>query len=482
MENTSLDQAIDQLMRPVADAVSGFIFFSIEAFGAEIPLIVLWLIAGGVFFTVYLRFVNVRGVLHAIDIVRGKYADPDHPGEISQFQALTTAVSGTVGIGNIAGVAVAISVGGPGATLWLIIAGFLGMSTKLAECTLGVMYRDSIGEVAVAGGPMYYLKKGLAERNWPTAGKVLGVFYALAMVVGCLGIGNMFQSNQAAAIFIDVTGGQASFFADKAWLVGLLLAASVAAVIIGGIRSIAQTTSKLVPVMALLYVITALIILAINYSELPGAIAAIWTGAFSPEGLAGGFIGAMIIGFRRAVFSNEAGLGSAAIAHSAARTDEPVSEGYVALLEPFIDTVVICTMTALVITTTVYDPALAAAGVSGIELTTRAFASTLSWSPVPLSVAAILFAFSTMITWSYYGLRAFTYLTGDNRTTDLAFKLFFLSFVVLGSSVELGALVGLSDALVFVVAIPNLIGLYLLAPTIRRAVLDYEMRVVDHPR
>ncbi|MDP6375967.1 MAG: alanine/glycine:cation symporter family protein [Pseudomonadales bacterium] len=482
MENTSLDQAIDQLMRPVADAVSGFIFFSIEAFGAEIPLIVLWLIAGGVFFTVYLRFVNVRGFLHAIDIVRGKYADPDHPGEISQFQALTTAVSGTVGIGNIAGVAVAISVGGPGATLWLIIAGFLGMSTKLAECTLGVMYRDSIGEVAVAGGPMYYLKKGLAERNWPTAGKVLGVFYALAMVVGCLGIGNMFQSNQAAAIFIDVTGGQASFFADKAWLVGLLLAASVAAVIIGGIRSIAQTTSKLVPVMALLYVITALIILAINYSELPGAIAAIWTGAFSPEGLAGGFIGAMIIGFRRAVFSNEAGLGSAAIAHSAARTDEPVSEGYVALLEPFIDTVVICTMTALVITTTVYDPALAAAGVSGIELTTRAFASTLSWSPVPLSVAAILFAFSTMITWSYYGLRAFTYLTGDNRTTDLAFKLFFLSFVVLGSSVELGALVGLSDALVFVVAIPNLIGLYLLAPTIRRAVLDYEMRVVDHPR
>jgi AGCS family alanine or glycine:cation symporter len=478
LQDQTIDQLIDQLIRPLADAVSGFIFYALQIGEAEIPLIVLWLIAGGVFFTLYLGFVNIRGFGHALDVVRGKYADPAHPGEISQFQALTTAVSGTVGIGNIAGVAVAISVGGPGATLWLIVAGFLGMSTKLAECTLGVMYRETTADGEVAGGPMYYLRRGLADLHWPRVGKALGVFYALAMVVGCLGIGNMFQSNQAAAIFIDVTGGQTSYFADKVWLVGLALAVCVALVIIGGIRSIALTTSRLVPAMALLYVVTAGLILIINFAQIPGALVAIWNGAFSPEGIAGGAVGAMIMGFRRAVFSNEAGLGSASIAHATARTAEPVSEGYVALLEPFIDTVVICTLTALVITTTVYDPAMSQSGVSGIELTMSAFASTLSWSPVPLSVAAILFAFSTMITWSYYGLRAFTYLVGDGRIGQLGFKLFFLAFVVLGSSVELGSLVDLSDALVFVVAIPNLIGLYLLAPLIRRHLKSYQERVI----
>ncbi len=472
-----IDAVIDQAMRPLADTVSGFIFFTVPIFGADLPLIVLWLIGGGVFFTVYLRFVNIRGFKHAIDIVRGKYENPDDPGEISQFQALTTAVSGTVGIGNIAGVAVAISVGGPGATLWLIIAGFLGMSTKLAECTLGVMFRKVNDDGSISGGPMYYLERGLAALGWPRLGRGLGIFYAASMVVGCLGIGNMFQSNQAAVIFIDVTGGADSFFADKSWLVGVALAIGVAAVIIGGIRSIATTTAKLVPGMALLYVLTALLIIGINYENLPTAITAIWHGAFSPSGVAGGMLGGMIIGFRRAVFSNEAGLGSAAIAHSTARTTEPVSEGFVSLLEPFIDTVVICTITALVITTTVYEPGMAQNGVSGIELTTRAFASTLSWSPLPLSIAAILFAFSTMIAWSYYGLKAFTYLFGDNRVTDIGFKLFFLTFVVLGSSVQLSALVDLSDALVFVVAIPNLLGLYVLAPLIRKNVIDYEKRI-----
>ena len=284
----------------------------------------------------------------------------------------------------------------------------------------------------------------------------------------------MFQSNQAAAILIDVTGAEQSPLAGKAWLIGIGLALAVGIVIIGGIRSIARTTSRLVPGMALLYVITAGLILAINYQLIPAALAAIWQGAFSPEGINGGMIGVIIIGFRRAVFSNEAGLGSAAIAHSTARTPIPIREGYVALLEPFIDTVVICTMTALVIVTTVYDPSLATAGVSGIELTTRAFASTLSWSPVPLSIAAILFAFSTMIAWSYYGLKAFTYLVGRHRWAETGFKLFFLAFVVLGSSVELGSLVDLSDALVFIVAIPNLLGLYLLAPLIRKELLSYE--------
>ena len=472
-----VDELINKVMRPVADAVSEFIFFSVPVGGAEIPLIVAWLIAGGVFFTLYLGFINVRGFRHALDLVRGRYTDPSQPGEVTPFQALATAVSGTVGIGNIAGVAVAISLGGPGATLWLIIAGLLGMSTKFAECTLAVKYRDTHPDGSVSGGPMYYLQHGLELRNLPLIGRGLGIFYAAAMVLGCLGIGNMFQSNQAAAILIEVTGAEGSFFSDRAWLLGVLMAAAVALVIVGGIRSIARVTSRLVPFMAVLYVLSALAIIALNADRLPAAFAQIWEGAFSADSVGGGMIGVMVIGFRRAVFSNEAGLGSAAIAHSAVQTDEPSTEGFVSLLEPFIDTVVICTMTALVIITTVYDPSLADAGITGIEMTKTAFESTLSWSPVPLSVAAVLFAFSTMLSWSYYGLKSLTYLTGENRTVEAGFKLFFCGFVVLGASVQLGALIDLSDAVIYVVAIPNLLGLYLLAPVLKREMHSYRDRL-----
>ncbi len=469
----SIDRIIDAAMRPVADAVAGVVFVTVPVLGAELPLIVGWLVGGGAFFTIYLRFINVRGFVEALRIVSGRRAGPADPGEIPQFQALTTAVSGTVGIGNIAGVAVAISAGGPGATFWLVVAGLLGMSTKFAECTLGVRFRRENPDGSVSGGPMYYLERGLRACGRPRLGRALGVFYAGAMMVGCLGIGNMFQSNQAAALFIDVTGGETGFFGDKAWLIGLLLAGLVALVIVGGIRSIARTTVRLVPSMALLYVTLALAVLALNAREIPDALASIWHGAFAPEGVAGGALGALVIGFRRAAFSNEAGLGSAAIAHATARTARPVSEGYVGLIEPFLDTVVICTMTALVIITTVYDPALAGAGVNGIELTTRAFTSTLSWSAAPLGVAAMLFAFSTMIAWAYYGLKAFTYLVGEGRAQDLGFKLFFCVFVVVGASVDLGAVVDLSDALVFVVAIPNLVGLYLMAPLVRQELRRY---------
>ena len=468
-----MDQLIDAAIQPVADIVSAFIFASVPLLGADVPLIVVWLVAGGVFFTVYLRFVNVRGFAHALRIVSGRYADPNDPGEISQFQALTTAVSGTVGIGNIAGVAVAISVGGPGATFWMIVAGLLGMSTKFAECTLGVRYRRDNPDGSVSGGPMYYLERGLADRGRPRLGRALGAFYAASIVVGCVGIGNMFQSNQATAIFLDVA--DVAFLSDNAWLMGVVLAALVGLVIVGGIKSIANTTSKLVPAMAGLYVVAALAVLGLNAARIPAACAAIWTGAFAPDGIAGGLLGVAIVGFRRAVFSNEAGLGSAAIAHSTARTPEPVSEGFVALLEPFIDTVVICTMTALVIVTTVYDPALAHGDVSGIELTTRAFASTVAWAPTPLAVIALLFAYSTMLAWAYYGLKAFTYLVGEGRIRDLGFKLFFCLCVILGSSIDLRALLQLSDALIFVMAIPNLLGLYFLAPVVKREMNRYTL-------
>jgi len=466
-----MDQLIDAAIQPIADVVSAFIFASVPILGADVPLIVVWLVAGGVFFTVYLRFVNVRGFAHALRIVSGRYADPNDPGEISQFQALTTAVSGTVGIGNIAGVAVAISVGGPGATFWMIVAGLLGMSTKFAECTLGVRYRRDNPDGSVSGGPMYYLERGLADRGRPRLGRALGAFYAASIVVGCVGIGNMFQSNQATAIFLDVA--DVAFLSDNAWLMGVVLAVLVGLVIVGGIKSIANTTSKLVPAMAGLYVVAALAVLGLNAARIPAACAAIWTGAFAPDGIAGGLLGVAIVGFRRAVFSNEAGLGSAAIAHSTARTPKPVSEGFVALLEPFIDTVVICTMTALVIVTTVYDPALAHGDVSGIELTTRAFASTVAWAPTPLAVIALLFAYSTMLAWAYYGLKAFTYLAGEGRLRDLGFKLFFCLCVILGSSIDLGALLQLSDALIFVMAIPNLLGLYFLAPVVKRELDRY---------
>ena len=477
----TFDADINAVIEPLANAASAFIFYSVPLFGAQVPLIVLWLVVGGLFFTTYLGFVNVRGFRHALAIVTGRYRDPDDPGQITQFQALTTAVSGTVGIGNIAGVAVAISVGGPGATFWMIVAGFLGMSTKFAECTLGVKYRRYENGV-VSGGPMYYLERGLSEAGAPRLGKALGMFYAAAMVVGCLGIGNMFQSNQATQMIVNVTGGPNSVLAEHLWVVGVVLAIAVGVVIIGGIRTIAATTSKLVPGMGILYVAAACIVIALNYQAVPAAFAAIWDGAFNPQGIAGGMVGVMIIGFRRAVFSNEAGLGSAAIAHATAQTQRPVSEGYVALLEPFIDTVVICTLTALVIIVTVYDPSLAGSDIAGIELTTRAFASTLSWAPYLLSIAAILFAYSTMVAWAYYGLKAFTYLAGDNRILDLSFKLFFLAFVVLGASIELAALIALSDALVFIVAIPNLLGLYVMAPLIKQELHAYDAHLHQQTR
>ena len=429
--------------------------------------------AGGLFFTGYLGLINLRGFGHAWSLLFGQRGSSG-AGEISQWQALTTAVSGTVGIGNIGGVAIAITVGGPGAAFWLMVAGFLGMATKCAECTLGQRYRVVRDDGTVAGGPMYYLSRGLAERGLPGIGVWLGRFYAASMVVGCLGIGNMFQSNQAAAIVNEVSGGALTGYG---WATGLLLATLVGIVIIGGIRSIARTAERLVPAMAGLYLLLGSLVLLANVDRIPGAIATILGAALTPESGLGGLLGAMIIGFRRAVFSNEAGLGSASIAHSAARVSYPAAEGHVGLLEPFIDTVVICSLTALIIVTTVYDPALASGGIDGIELTTRAFASTFSWTPLPLAIVALLFAFSTMLAWSYYGLQSFQFLLGARAEQSplygLLFKLVFLAFVVLGASINLSAVIDLSDALVFVVAIPNLIGLYLLAPKVREELARY---------
>ncbi|GAA4888096.1 alanine/glycine:cation symporter family protein [Ferrimonas pelagia] len=471
----TFDQQVEALVAPWAQALTNLIFYAIPLFGHSVPLIVLWLAIAALFFTLYLGFINLRGFVAAVRLVKGDYRDSkaQSSGEISHFQALATAVSGTVGIGNIGGVAVAIGIGGPGAAFWLFMAGFLSMSTKLVECTLGVKYRQVHADGSVSGGPMYYLEHALVNRGWVKAGKALGGFYALALVIGCLGIGNMFQSNQAFMQFQVISGGDASWFADKGWLFGLILAAGVALVIIGGIKSIARITAKIVPFMAVLYIVSATAILALGYEQLPGAIALIISEAFTMDSATGGLIGAMIVGFQRALFSNEAGIGSASIAHSAVQTDKPASEGLVALLEPFIDTMVICTLSALVIVTTAYPAGLMESGLEGIELTSAAFAHHISWAPYPLALAAMLFAFSTTLSWSYYGLKGWTYLFGQGPAMQMVFKGIFCSFIALGCMVQLKAVLDFSDAMVFLIAIPNILGLYLLAPEVKREVEGY---------
>lgn len=474
-----IDQIINDAVQPLTNLISSIIFFTVPVFGAQLPLVVLWLIGGALFFTLYLGFINFRGFKHALRLIRGDYANPAHRGEVSHFQALATAVSGTVGIGNIGGVAVAISIGGPGATFWMIIAGLLGMSTKFIECTLSTKYRRYNPDGSVSGGPMYYLEKGLAERGYPSFGKIMGRFYALGIVIACLGIGNMFQSNQAFVQFVNVTGStNHSWFADKGWLFGLVMALIVASVIIGGIKSIARVTGKVVPFMAIFYCLSALAIIGFNYEAVPFAIKAIVSGAFSAEGIGGGAIGVMIIGFQRAVFSNEAGIGSAAIAHSAVRTNEPVTEGFVSLLEPFLDTVVICTITALVIVTTLYYEPGFTQGLGGIEMTSSAFERNVSWSPYCIAIAGILFAFSTIISWSYYGLKGWTYLVGEGRLADMGFKFVFCVFVMLGCMIQLRAVLDFSDAMVFLICVPNILGLYLLAPVVKRELASYRQRII----
>jgi AGCS family alanine or glycine:cation symporter len=469
IDPTTIDDAINSAIAPVSNAVSSLIFYSVDVGGTQFPLIVGWLVIAAAIFTVYFGFVQFRKFGHAIALVRGDYADPNDAGEVSHFQALATALSGTVGLGNIAGVAVAVSIGGPGATFWMIVAGLMGMASKFTECTLGVKYRNEYPDGTVSGGPMYYLSKGFAERGMAGAGRVLAVVFAVCCIGGSIGGGNMFQSNQAFQQMVNVTGGDASILAGNGWLFGLIMAAALGVVIIGGIKSIARVTEKIVPLMAVIYVGAGLIIIAVNHDKIAWAFGEIVDGAFTGGGVAGGILGALIQGFKRAAFSNEAGIGSASIAHSAVRTKEPVTEGYVALLEPFIDTVVICTMTALVITIS----GSLSTGLTGVELTSAAFATVVPWFPIVLAVAVVLFAFSTMISWSYYGLKAWTYLFGESLAMDVLFKLLFCCFTVLGASMNLGPVIDFSDSMIFAMAIPNIIGLYVLMPVVRNEVNSY---------
>ncbi len=477
----NIDETINNAVRPISDAVFAVIFYPIPIpFTEGVPFILLWLIVAATFFTVYFKFINLRSFKLGYNLLRGRYDEPNAPGEVTHFQALSTAVSGTVGLGNIAGVATAVSLGGAGATFWMIIAGFIGMSSKFVECTLGVKYRDIEADGTAHGGPMRYLSKGFAERGMGGFGKVLAVFFAIMCIGASWGGGNMYQVNQSLEQVVTMTGGEASFFADRGWLFGIIVAVFVAISILGGIKSIVKVTSRLVPFMGLIYMVSCLFIILINYSNIGAAFGQIFAGAFSPEAGLGGLVGVLIVGFQRAGFSNEAGIGSASIAHSAVKTNHPVTEGLVALYEPFIDTVVVCTMTALVIIISGVDGVGVGAtgeGLKGIALTSSAFESGISWFPYVLTFAAVLFAFSSMISWSYYGMRAWTYLFGHGTKQEMSYKILFLVFIVVGSSVKLGAVLDFSDAMLFAMALPNVIGLYFLAPVVKRELNNFMAKI-----
>jgi len=467
MPQVSIDQTIDAWVSPLTALVEHLILYPLPIGEAQVPLVVLWLVAAAVLFTLSFRFINLRGLAQGFRLVRGDFDDPSHAGEVTHFQALATALSGTVGLGNIAGVAIAVSVGGPGAIPWMMLAGFLGMSTKFVECTLGVKYRIEHADGSVSGGPMWYLSRGLARRGPRLAllGKVCAALFALFCIGGSFGGANMLQANQSLGQLIEITGGESSFWVGRGWLFGLLLAGLVALVILGGLRSIARVTSRIVPLMAIVYVGSALLIIGFHLEQVPAAFGLMFGSALGIDSVAGGALGVLAVGFQRAAFSSEAGVGSAAIAHSAVKTDTPVTEGLVALYEPLVDTVIVCTLTGLVIVLS--GVWISADGIGGVELTSRAFASMFDGFPVVLAIAVMLFAFSTMIAWSYYGLKSWAYLFGDSRAAEWSYKLMFLMFIVFGASLQLDAIIGFSDAMILAMAFPNLLGMLFLLPEVR---------------
>ena len=436
----------------------------------KLPFMVIWLILGAVFFTIRFGFINIRGIKHSIKLVRGKYDEPGAQGEVTHFQALATAVSGTVGLGNIAGVAVAISTGGPGATFWIILAGLLGMSSKFIECTLGVKYRTVAEDGTISGGPMEYLKKGFAEKGLGGLGKGLSLIYAIIIMLAAFAAGSMFQANQATAQLASVMGVDGT----AKTVIGVIIAVLVGIVIVGGLKGIAKVTDKVVPSMAGLYILMCIIVVGANITEVGSSFGLIIDGAFQADAMYGGFLGVLVLGFQRAAFSNEAGLGSASIAHSAAKTNHPVAEGFVALLEPFIDTVVVCTLTALVlIFTGTYEGEVA----TGSALTAVAFSKVIPGADYLLTIAIFLFAFSTILTWSYYGVKAAQSIFGRKKIVENIFKAVFLLTVVLGASIGLGAVIDFADMMFLTLAIPNLIGLYMMSGGVAKDLKVYFAKV-----
>ena len=504
-QDRGFDDRINEAFTPIADWWGAVVLHNFP--GTSIPTIIFLLVGGAMFFTIYFGFINLRRFPLAINVVRGKFDHVDHhqvyqkaavnvvdgdavdtikdeskDGEVSHFQALATAVSGTVGNGNIAGVALAIAIGGPGATFWMILCGLIGMSTKFVECTLGVKYRDVGEDGTVYGGPMYYLTKGLKDRGFARLGRFLAVTFALLCIGASFGGGNAAQSNQAAMQLVSSFGMEGG---SARTIIGVVMMIFVGIIIIGGIKRIASVTEKIVPLMALLYVGACLYIILTNFSFVDDAFAMIFTQAFNPQAGLGGLLGVLITGFRRAAFSNEAGAGSASIAHSAVKTKYAASEGLVALLEPFIDTIVICTMTALVIIIFNGDQTIFNYGgengivmidgvaAEGAAITAAAFANYISFSGPFLTIAVVLFAISTMISWSYYGLQSWMFVFGKSKLSDYTYKILFLLFIVIGAAGDMSAVWTFSDAMILALVFPNMIGLFFLYPKVKEELQRY---------
>ncbi|MDD3593848.1 MAG: alanine/glycine:cation symporter family protein [Candidatus Gastranaerophilales bacterium] len=472
----SIDKQIDKFFTPVSDVFSEFIFYPITIGGTSVPITILWLLAAGVVTTFYLRGISLWGFVHSIKLVTAKNPafsenNNDEDGEVSPLQALITALSGTVGLGSIAGVAISISIGGPGAVFWIFVGALLGMTLKFCEAVLAIKYRRFNEDGSVSGGPMHYIAHGLTRKNLRWFGQPLALIFAILTIPAALGGGNMLQVNQATQQVIAVTGAQNSIFYNNAWVCGLLTAIAVGMIIMGGIKGIAKAAEKLVPLMCFLYLFLALAVILLNIPALPSTLFTILKEAFNPSAIYGGIAGVIIIGLRRSIQTNEAGAGSAPIAYAASKTKEPVSQGFIALLEPFI-TACVCALTAAtIIITNAYKNV--PQGLSGVELTSGAFSSVLSFSPYILAVVIFLFAFTTIISWAYYGQKGWTYMFGEGKKRIITYQLIFLLFTVVGSSMNLGSIINLTDASMLAMAIPNLIAVYILLPEIKSDLIEY---------
>ena len=461
----NFDEKINNFIYPISDSITGLIFWEISFFQNNLPLIVVWLVLASIFFTFYFRFINISAFSEGLKVAFGKYDKKSDPGEITPFQSFTAAMSGTIGLGNIAGVAVAISIGGPGAMFWMIVMAFFGMTLKFVEVSLGHKYRIIHKDGTVSGGAIRYLSEGFSEKGFPKIGKMLAVVFAICCIGGSFGGGNMFQANQAFQQILEATGGKDSILYGKAWLGGILFAFVVGLIIVGGIKSIGKVTEKLVPIMGIFYVVSCLYIICSNLTLVPETIEKIFLSAFSTDAGFGGIIGTMIAGIRRAVFSNESGIGSAPIAYAPAKSKNHLNPGFMSLLSPVIDTIVVCSMTALVIIIT--GSYLEFNQIEGVALTSRAFQTIAPWFPILLAFAISLFAISTLITWSYYGLTCWTFLFGQTKRNQYIFQFIFLFFTVVGTTMNLSSVINFSDAMIFAMSVPNIIGLYFLAPQLK---------------
>ena len=470
-----IDETIQSFLVPIADAITAVVFLAIPVGDASLPLILLWLLAGGLTFTIVLKAMPWRSAGLSLKVIQGRYTSRKDPGVLTSLQSLMTDLGGAVGLGNIGGVAIAITIGGPGAVVWIMAGGLLGMAVKMAEATLGVKYRVVNSQRDTSGGPMYYLSIGLKEQGREKLGKVLGAAFAIFAVGGTMGAGALFQSNQTAQQIVATTGGDGSFFSGSSWIIGVALAIGAGVVIIGGISWIGRVSSKLVTIMAAIYIACCLLIIFSNLSTIPAAAGEILRGAFQGEAAVGGVIGALMIGVQRAFFSNGAGLGTSGMAHSTVRTSKPATEGFVAMWSPFVDSVVVCSMTALAIVTSGVWRADDAG--DGVVLTSQAFATVHAAFPVVLTICVMLFAFSTMLAHSYYGKKALGYLFGNSRKAENIYSALFLVMIVLGSAGTVASVTALADSLLFLMAIPNLIGLYLMAGAVRREILGFHRDV-----